>query len=94
MLLFTVYDSKTDAYLPLFPSKTVSSAMRSFGEAVNNPETPFNKHPADYTLFQTGSFNEDTGIITPADKGNINLGSALQFMTEQPQQILKGLTNV
>lgn len=80
MLLFSIYDSKAQAYQTPFGSQTVATALRSFEGAVTEEGHQFNKHAMDYTLFQVGSFDETTGVITPITA--VNLGLAAQFLTE------------
>lgn len=76
--MFTVYDSKAEAYLPPFYSKSKGEALRSFTDAVNDPQSQLNKHPEDYTLFEVGDFDENLGgfIILEAKTA---LGTAIDF---------------
>nr|UXQ88105.1 MAG: nonstructural protein [Microvirus sp.] len=62
--IFTIFDEKARAYLPPFYQPEIAQAHRSFGDAVNDPETAFYKHPSDYTLFHIGSFDNETGKIS------------------------------
>lgn len=61
--VFTVFDSKTLAYLPPFFAPTPGAAMRSFIDAVGQSGHEFNKHPEDYTLFHLGSFDDCDGTF-------------------------------
>lgn len=65
MKLYTIYDSKAQAFIPPFLMPTDAEALRAFDDVVNDPSTMFNKHPEDYTLFCTGSFDSQTGILSP-----------------------------
>lgn len=93
--VFSVYDSKVEAFILPFYSATTASAKRSFDTAANKEGHDFARHGADYTLFELGEFDESTGDfkLHPA---KINLGSAIQFirpmgltlaapMTDDPQ---------
>jgi hypothetical protein len=42
-------------------------ALRSFIDEVNNSESPFHKHPEDYSLFFVGEFDETGAVLTPAE---------------------------
>ncbi len=75
---FTVFDSKTEAYLKPFFCLSIGEAIRTFTDAVNEPGSPFNRHPADYTLFGIGSF-DDSNMKLAATTGQ-NLGCAIQFL--------------
>ena len=55
MKIYTVYDSKAEAYLTPFFLKTDALAMREIETAVNTADHQFNKYPGDYTLYRTGS---------------------------------------
>lgn len=59
--VYSVRDAKLEGFLQhqCFPSKGV--AIRAFTEAVNTPESPFNKNPEDYALFYFGTFDDLNG---------------------------------
>lgn len=76
--LFAIYDDKVEAFARPFFEQTTASAIRAFTEVANNPETAFYKHGADYTLFEIGEFDDNTGEITPLSH-MANLGNALTF---------------
>lgn len=61
--LFTVYDSKAEAYLRPFMAQSNATALRSFGDAVSEDTSPMALHPEDYTLFVCGVFDELTGKV-------------------------------
>lgn len=62
--VFCVYDDKAKAYLPPFFLPEVSQAIRAFGDAAQDSTHDFCKHPEDYTLFQLGTFNSSSGVLT------------------------------
>lgn len=87
--IFAVYDSKVEAYLQPFFMRSRGEALRAFGEACNDPQTGFYKHPADYTLFELGSFDEEKGQITTLTV-KMALGTALEYkkqMEIDPKQL-------
>lgn len=75
--IFAIYDSKAMAYLPPFFLPNNKMAERSFGEAANSETHQFGKHPADYTLFHIGEFDDATATIISAET-KIGLGTALE----------------
>jgi len=77
MQIFSIFDKKTAIYSKPFYCLTMAEAIRTFGDAVNEPESPFFKHPEDYDLWQIGRFEDITGIIDKMDPQH--LGSALNF---------------
>jgi hypothetical protein len=82
MFIYSVYDSKAEAYLPPFFLPTKAAALRAFGDAALDPKHQFAAHPEDYTLFELGTYDETTGVIVPHDFGKLGLGSALDFRRE------------
>lgn len=62
--IFSVRDLKGDFYSPRIEQNDVS-AIRWFSMTVNTPETLTNFAPADFQLYRIGTFNSETGLITP-----------------------------
>lgn len=58
--IFSVYDSKAEAYMQPFFMAAKGAAIRAFSDLVNDPQHTFGKHPADYTLFELGSYEDCT----------------------------------
>lgn len=74
MKIFSIKDSKAEAYLlPIF-APTVGVAIRIFQNAASKEGSDFHKYAADYTLFEIGEWNEETGRVKPleANKNIIN----------------------
>lgn len=62
--IFTVHDSKAEAYLPPFFMRSIGEAQRAFADAVNSPEKGnFSDHYADYTLFVIGEYDDQNAVI-------------------------------
>ena len=81
MLEFSIYDSKAEAYLPPIYAPTLGLALRMFEYAANNADTNISKFAADYTLFETGTWNDQTALTTNC-KAHISHGTALEFRTD------------
>ncbi len=79
--IFSVFDSKAEAYIQPFFSQTIGTALRDFEAAVNTETHQFSKYAADYTLFHLGDFEQATAKWTLKD-APVNLGNALTFMKE------------
>lgn len=77
--IFTVYDSKAEAYLQPFYMGTRGEAIRAFSDSVNDPNTAFHKHPSDYTLFALGTWDnlKCNFFLQPTPDA---LGLALEFL--------------
>lgn len=87
--VFTMYDSKAEAYLQPFFMVNAGMAIRALTEVINDVNHTFCKHAADYTLFEIGTFDDSTSEIT-MHKAKINLGLALEMKRQDPS---KELTN-
>jgi len=75
--IFTVYDLKSETYLPPFCMRSKGEALRSWQTIVNDDQSNFSKFPADFTLYEIGSFDDNSGELVYYPR--ISLGSALEF---------------
>ena len=78
LLVFSVYDSKAEAYGRPFFLTSDGLAMRAFMEAVQSQEHDFAKWPADYTLFRIGSYDEHSGKLAGLD-AFVSLGTGVEY---------------
>jgi len=65
--LVTVFDRALSAYLRPFAAASLGVAIREFGEECKRPDSPLNKHPADYSLWKVGEFDDQTGALIPSN---------------------------
>lgn len=79
--MFTVYDSKAEAYLPPFFMAARGAAVRSFSDTCNDPTHAFNQHPEDYTLFHLGQYDDQHATFDISD-AKTSLGLALDFVKQ------------
>lgn len=80
MKIFSVYDSKVEAYIQPFFAETDAAALRMFQDAATNQEHQFCKHAGDYTLFAVGTWDTNEGKIEPLEI-LYNLGNALTLQS-------------
>lgn len=103
-LKFAIYDSKAAAYLPDWPAINIPTAIRLFQEGCIIPESPYFKHPGDYTLMEVGTYDNETGINEKRPNGHYDHGSAqvhksmalleLDFQNQTPEpKFGKTITN-
>lgn len=59
--VLAVKDRAMDAYMQPFFTPSQGLAIRSFGDEVNNDQSPMNKHPDDYDLYALGVWNDTNG---------------------------------
>lgn len=84
--MFTVYDSKAETYLRPFSMLTTGEAIRGFITTLNDPQTEYCKYPADFTLFEVGTFDETKAAFV-IHEAMVNLGNGLHLKSMgQPQQ--------
>ena len=62
-LIFSIQDSKAEAYMRPFFANARGIAIREFTNLVNDKNHPVGQHPMDYTLFQIGTWDEDDGVL-------------------------------
>lgn len=84
--VYAVYDSKVEAYLNPFVMRSRGEALRGFESAVNDPQTSFCRHPADYTLFEIGEYDESSGLLKPHSV-HVSCGVAVEFKRAPAEQV-------
>lgn len=77
--LFTICDTAAGAYLPPFILPTLQMGRRAFSDCVCDKNHAFNKHPADYTLFYIGTWDEQEGKVTYHEKHE-SLGNGIDYV--------------
>lgn len=60
---FAVLDMAAGAYMAPFFLPTPGMAIRSFADACRDKESPFARHPEDFTLYEVGSFDQASGEL-------------------------------
>ena len=75
--IYAVYDSKGESYTPPFFDHAEGRAIRTFSDCCNDPGHQFGKHPEDYTLFDLGQYDDNTGTITQDKISSIATGHTL-----------------
>lgn len=78
--VYNFYDSKAESFSlqPMF-YETVGLARRAIAKSVNQPGTGFNENPEDYTFFETGRYDMNSGKIETYD-APVSLGVATTFV--------------
>lgn len=78
MNAYSIYDSKTNAFSTPFFTVNNATALRSFSDLANDPNSQIAKHAEDFSLHYIGSFNDDTGELIPDKPTNLGLASEYQ----------------
>lgn len=79
--LCSVYDAKAKAFIAPFVMHRPEMAVRAFTACVNDESHMFHKHAEDYTLFELGEFNDETGMVSQEAQPEL-LCSALSVKEE------------
>lgn len=83
--IFAVYDIAVGAYMQPFFLQSRGQALRAWLDTCSDPKTNMWAHPADYTLFEIGEYDESEGILTSYSV-KTSLGSALEMRSKLPSQ--------
>ncbi len=75
--IYSIYDVKAETFMTPYSAPTAAHASRSFGDLVGDPETVIGKHPSDFTLFELGSMDLDSGVITVK---KVSLGNGIEYV--------------
>lgn len=83
MKMFSVYDNKAECFSPPFFMKATGLALRGFTDMINSGEqTQYSVHPQDFTLFELGEWNEETGKVEQYEAPK-SLGNGVDFITKE-----------
>lgn len=61
--IFTIRDSKAEAFLTPFFQKSHGEAERNFKEITKDEKSMISKYPDDYDLYYVGTYDDQTGFI-------------------------------
>jgi hypothetical protein len=89
--LYSVHDAKAEAYGNIFPMHTDNLATRSFQQAIQNPETGFQKDIMSYSLFRVGQWDDNLGLLIPEapPKHIITAMDALSSVKKEQEMVQK-----
>lgn len=64
--VFSIFDSKASGFMLPFFAANVAVAKRNVSRAVNDPTTDLHHFREDYSLFEVGEWDPDTGkLVVP-----------------------------
>lgn len=66
--VFSILDTKADAFMSPFFMSTTGQAVRAFKDLVNDPKSSVYKHPGDYRLVHIGLFDDQLGKLESLDQ--------------------------
>lgn len=84
--VFTIYDTKAAVFTQPFFALTTAAGIRVCVDLVNDPNTMIGRHYADYVLYEVGTWDDQAGLLTPAEAQS--LGPCTQWLrVELPPQL-------
>ncbi len=84
---FAVFDDKARIYQTPWFAQTDGMAKRMFGDGVQLDDTPLNKHPGDYKLYEIGHFEMESGILIGMETAPVFLAHGSDFV--KPAHLLE-----
>jgi hypothetical protein len=82
MKMYSVYDSKAQAYQRPFIMRNSGEALRAFGTWANDPKGMLCTHAEDFVLYEIAEFDENTGNVLP-HKNHSSLGKAIEYKRQE-----------
>lgn len=62
--VISVRDRAIDTFGTPVCVAAIGAAVRSFGDQINDSNSPFSNHPEDFDLYSLGEFDDQTGQFT------------------------------
>lgn len=85
--VLAVYDSKAESFGQPMTFRSRGEALRAFQTVANDEQSSICKFPADFTLFEIGEYEEESGDLTMYPNGKVSLGLALEFKNKPVDQV-------
>lgn len=79
--VFSVRDEKVEAFMTPFYGRARGEAMRSFLNAVADEGHQFAKNADDYVLYEIGEFDDQSGLMIPAEPVRVISGLEARSMS-------------
>lgn len=81
MKVFSIHDTKAEAFMQPFYAQNVAMAGRMIDQASSDPNSALGKYPTEFQLYIVAEWDEKRGEITPTP--HKNLGFVSDFMTNR-----------
>lgn len=65
--IYSIRDSKANAFLLPWFKKTEPEAVRAFAQLIKDPQSLVATFPEDFDLYETGKYSDVTGLVTPLE---------------------------
>lgn len=70
VVLFSIFDRKAKIFMAPFVARSETDAVRQISASFRDPQmkdTPVGQNPSEFDLRVIGSFDDETGVITPSE---------------------------
>nr|QJB19867.1 MAG: nonstructural protein [Microvirus sp.] len=84
--IYSLYDRKSQYYLPVFNLRKDADAIRQFTEIVTSSDTLVSRYPADYDLVRLAEIDVSTGQVLPLDHVHIVLNGLVCLENAQRER--------
>lgn len=82
LFVFTIYDSKAQAYMQPYCAPNEAVAIRDFAHAANSKDSQVGRFPEDFTLFAIGEWDVQAGTLKPYPTAKA-VNKAINLIKEQ-----------
>lgn len=80
---FALYDTKAGMFHAPFFMPHMGQAIRAVIDLGTDLNTTVGRHPSDFALYDLGTFDDSTGVMSPTPPSNLGLVSG--FLPAQPR---------
>lgn len=84
LIAFSFYDTKASFFSAPFYMAHRGQAIRAAMDLGTDRSTTIGKYPSDFNLYELGTFDDATGLITPTQP--FNMGPVSGFLPQQNVQ--------
>lgn len=77
--MFSIRDNKAQVFMPPFHSHNQGTAIRSIQQNMQDPNSSLAAYPADFSLYEIATFDDDTGDVVPTELNNLGLLTNFQL---------------
>jgi hypothetical protein len=86
---FSFFDSKAGYFSPPFFYPHRGQAIRTAIDLGSDPNTQIGRYPSDFSLFEIGTFDDQTGLFAPVTPLSLGVVSALLPKEQAPLPLFR-----
>lgn len=85
MHVYSIYDAGADVYLQPFFQPADAAAIRIFSKMCTDENSSLSIKPDDFTLYNIGVFDDETGSLEPREPTSLGNGRPLSVKYKEAQ---------